>query len=97
MFWPGDGHGFFALRGLDFQQPDERRLVLLLERDDVEDAEPLASAENRLHSPDGGDLGEATYAQMIHPGAAPRANDRPRHLDPSPRLLPVDQSDPVIY
>jgi hypothetical protein len=22
----------------------------------------------RLHSPDGDDLGEATYAQMIHPG-----------------------------
>jgi hypothetical protein len=31
-----------SLRRLNLQQPDERRLVLLLERDDVEDAEPLA-------------------------------------------------------
>jgi hypothetical protein len=25
----------------------------------------------RLHSPDGDDLGEATYAVMIHPGESP--------------------------
>jgi hypothetical protein len=30
---------------LNLQHPDERRPVLLVERDDVEDAEPLAGAE----------------------------------------------------
>jgi hypothetical protein len=33
-----------ALRSLNLQQPDERRLVLLIERDNVEDAEPLVVA-----------------------------------------------------
>jgi hypothetical protein len=42
-FWPGGGHGGFALlRGLDLEQSDERRLVLLVERNDVEDAEASA-------------------------------------------------------
>jgi hypothetical protein len=36
----------------------------------------------RLHSPDGDDLGEATYAQMIHPDEEiiAGANQRFRHL-----------------
>ena len=33
------------LRVLDLEEPDERRLVLLPERDDVEDAKPLAGAD----------------------------------------------------
>jgi hypothetical protein len=33
------------LRGFDLEQPDERRLVLLLERNDVEDAEAPAGVE----------------------------------------------------
>jgi hypothetical protein len=33
-----------CLSSLDLEQPDERRLVLLLERDNVDDAEPLAGA-----------------------------------------------------
>jgi hypothetical protein len=32
------------LRSFDLWQPDERRLVLLVERDDVEDAKPLVVA-----------------------------------------------------
>jgi hypothetical protein len=40
----------------------------------------------RLHSPDGDDLGEATYAQMIHPGEEIIAdrNQRFRVLDVVP-------------
>jgi hypothetical protein len=36
--------------GLDLQQPDERQLVLLVERNDVDDAEPLGAAEEDLLS-----------------------------------------------
>ena len=37
-----------GLQGLDAEQSDEPRLVLLLEQDDVEDAEASAAAEEQL-------------------------------------------------
>ena len=37
-----------SLRGLDLWEPDERRLVLLVERDNVEDAGPLVVAGDDL-------------------------------------------------
>jgi hypothetical protein len=45
----------------------------------------------RLHSPDGDDLGEATYAQMIHPGEEmiASANQRYRVVD----VVPFDEED----
>jgi hypothetical protein len=45
----------------------------------------------RLHSPDGGDLGEATYAQMIHPGDEIHlgAGQRFRVLD----VVPFEEED----
>jgi hypothetical protein len=45
----------------------------------------------RLHSPDGDDLGEATYAQMIHPGDEIHlgAGQRFRVLD----VVPFDEED----
>jgi hypothetical protein len=45
----------------------------------------------RLHSPDGDDLGEATYAQMIHPGDEIHlgAGQRFRVLD----VVPVEEED----
>jgi hypothetical protein len=45
----------------------------------------------RLHSPDGDDLGEATYAQMIYPGEEIIAdhNKRFRVLD----VVPFDGED----
>jgi hypothetical protein len=45
----------------------------------------------RLHSPDGDDLGEATYAVMIKPGEEILfgAGERFRVLD----LVPVEQED----
>lgn len=44
-----------------------------------------------LHSPNGDDLGEATYAQMIHPGEKIIAgsNQRFRVLD----VVPFDEED----
>ena len=50
---PGSGGSVMSvlhrgLHGLDLQQPDEQRLVLLLEPDDVEDAEPLVAAGDDL-------------------------------------------------
>jgi hypothetical protein len=45
----------------------------------------------RLHSPDGDDLGEATYAQMIYPGEEiiADANQKFRVLD----VVPFDEED----
>jgi hypothetical protein len=45
----------------------------------------------RLHSPDGDDLGEATYAQMIHPDEEIIAdyNQRFRVVD----VVPLDEED----
>jgi hypothetical protein len=45
----------------------------------------------RLHSPDGDDLGEATYAQMIHTGDEIHLNagQRFRVLD----VVPFDEED----
>jgi hypothetical protein len=45
----------------------------------------------RLHSPDGDDLGEATYAQMIKPGEEIIAgsNQRFRVVD----VVPFDEQD----
>jgi hypothetical protein len=45
----------------------------------------------RLHSPDGDDLGEATYAQMIHGGDEIHlgAGQRLRVVD----LVPFDEED----
>ena len=45
----------------------------------------------RLHSPDGDDLGEATYAQMIYPGEEIHGygGERLRVLD----VVPLDEED----
>ncbi len=45
----------------------------------------------RIHAPDGGDLGEATYAQMIYPGEEIIAgrNERFRVLD----VVPFEEED----
>ena len=45
----------------------------------------------RLHSPDGDDLGEATYAQMIKPGEEiiPGGNERFRVVD----VVPFEEED----
>ena len=45
----------------------------------------------RLHSPDGDDLGEATYAMMIHPGEEiiAGANERFRVVD----VVQFDEKD----
>jgi len=40
-----EGARNFPLRRFDLQQPDERRLVFLLERHNVEHAEPASAAE----------------------------------------------------
>jgi hypothetical protein len=46
---------------------------------------------HRLHSPDGDDLGEATYAQMINPGEEIIAgkNEHFRVVD----VVPFDEED----
>lgn len=48
----------------------------------------------RLHSPDGDDLGEATYAQMIHAGDEVHvgAGQRFRVLD----VVPIEDEDAKI-
>ena len=48
----------------------------------------------RLHSPDGDDLGEATYAQMIYPGEEiiggnARKHYRSRQPEFAPSLSPI--------
>jgi hypothetical protein len=45
----------------------------------------------RLHSPDGDDLGEATYARLVHPGDEIHlgAGQRFRVLD----VVPFDEED----
>jgi hypothetical protein len=41
----------FALRGLDLKKTDERRLILLIERDNLEDARNLWPAPRWISSP----------------------------------------------
>jgi hypothetical protein len=49
----------------------------------------------RLHSPDGDDLGEATYAVMIHPGEEIHlgAGQRLRVLD----VVPFEEEDESLF
>jgi hypothetical protein len=56
------------LRRLDLQQPDERRLVLVLERDYFDDAEPLAGAEVHLVArPDHHRVGRLACVAAVRP------------------------------
>ncbi len=49
----------------------------------------------RLHSPDGDDLGEATYAQMIHPGDEIHLGAGQRFRVPD--VVPFDEEDESLF